>query len=263
MLYIIIKILDYGTASEAAPNNNWVNINRFVTGRKATLHRNMRPGDQQFKVDITVKEFAEQLYSMAKLVNPSPAKYPIYSRGTFLGVLRIAVKALVAHCPEHQDFDMFAVRIIAKVLELNHIRMAPWGMPHQGQRGAPPRTLCWDRWALLNVSCALIPLSQLDSDEYEAMVEEQFEQQAADDDASAPWTTEGHDFKQVAALIICKQSLPDDWAVQTSTAAWINAHYQWVKEHYNGSNKLHCLAMLVGFVVGQLSRSGKSSSDRS
>jgi hypothetical protein len=88
--------------------------------------------DLEIKVDITVNEFAKQLYSMAKPVNPSPANYPIYFKGTFLGVLRIAVKALVAHCPKHQDFDMFAVRIIAKVLELNHIHMAPWGMPHQG-----------------------------------------------------------------------------------------------------------------------------------
>jgi len=209
---------------------------------------------------LVPSNFVMSLLEMSHPHNPSPARAPVVSSGAFLPLLRLSYPRLIALSGSQDEHDqsIFLLDTFLHALDVFKVRFFPYNKPPTGGPGRPPTKPDVNYWALLGSKDpnkmrirkpasqpALPPQSSFDS--ATAALHSTI---AAD--SNADWSTWDLDLTSLRK-IINKTSLPSNYTLpKPSVASYVNDTYSWVRKAYDGTNRLHHLALLTAIITSLL-----------
>jgi hypothetical protein len=213
---------------------------------------------------MSTLELAALLYDMGKPDSPSQVQAPVVAKGSFLTVLRVAIKFISARCQAPHDRATFVQKILATVLDFHKVHHVPWSPPppagaQRGRRYRAPVFSQWRSTGKVLESGRSAMMEVLEHDELEDIMITQTAQRSQMQNASAEWTmgeqSIGHIYK-----LLGKQSLPSDWKLHHATlppdsdraGEYVRQTYKWVQRKYNMRNEIHHLGLIVGFMMSKV-----------
>jgi hypothetical protein len=200
-------------------------------------------------------ELAAMLFDMAKPDRPSQLQAPVCTKGSFLNVLKVAVKLIMHRASEQVDLPKYVVKIIASVLDLHKIHHVVWSAPlTPGENGRPTRKAVYNYWrstgkAMEHGQAAIMQV--LETDEREELEVRNITTQANLTDVTSDWKVTGVKITDFAKYLH-KQRLPEEcdasFASLTATNDYVGQTYTWVTSHYTSTKPVHKLALVVAYL---------------
>jgi hypothetical protein len=203
-------------------------------------------------------ELAKDLFDMSKPQRPTAAKAPVVRNGSFLPVLKIVHQALFKLFEGNvgaETQERNVIWLLRRSLRMFRIQFFPAAKPRSGTSGAPNSKPVFDSWGNLGKKDKKGDRSRKDVDggiqgsRATVPAATVALNNAIATDCNAEWTAKDLDLRTLRTAI-CKTSLPTDFTVPSlSEEKYVDDTYRWVKEHYDGTKKIHHLALLVGIIV--------------
>ena len=199
---------------------------------------------------------AESLLNMVRPRDPTPPKAPVLRKGSFLPVLKVAVRAITEmfDCFEESQRKTVVVRILKTSLKEYKVMLFPAPKPRANSRGAPNASPVWDSWGNLGLADkssgrSAEGASSLSSRRVVVSPTTVAFNNAFASDSNAPWTANHLDLNTLH-LVLHSTPLPDDFFKPAPVQnAVVDDTYRWVRENYDGTKPVHHLALLVGIIV--------------
>ena len=201
---------------------------------------------------ISLHEFAQMLFSMAKPINPAPIKAPILRKSGFLPVLQVAIKFIQRLWSNNSGSDGFAVHVLRIAADANSIRFIPWHLPPTQAPGRPSTNPTWKSWMQLGKAdlqdkrfSTSNPFEQSTQDALSAL------KKAKADDTNVEWSSTDLALAELK-LAFSRSKLPEDWYTPSDTLSpCILETYAWFKSIYDCQKPLHQLAIMIGIIVSR------------
>lgn len=206
--------------------------------------------------ETSYHELATRLSEMSRPHRPTQARAPVVRNGSFLPVLKICHQRLLDLLKTKTDEEAnatFVIEIFRKALKMFRVRYFPAAKRKTGLAGAPNTKPVFDSWGNLGRRdrAGVVSTRNLGTQERRAKVPAATValNNAIAEDCNAEWTAGGLNLPSLRT-VLRKTSLPTDFKGPVPIGErYVDETYEWVREHYDGTNKLHHLALLVGIVV--------------
>lgn len=232
-----------------------------------TLVQALAPTEEQVALGLphmsdnsmSPKDFINSLIEMSRPSDPDTPRAPVLSNGAFLPLLKLAHKHVI-DLSQEDDPDAqhsFLYHALFLCFKMFPVRFVPYNKPPTGRAGAPSRTPVFNHWASLGsrASSKVPSLKALSSQRHPSS-----SQRAADDalanalnkDCNAEWAFNPLNITDMQS-IVHRTNLPMDYTFPTpSDANYVNETYAWVKNNYDGTNRLHHLALIIAMIASFL-----------
>jgi hypothetical protein len=225
---------------------------RAVSENDATLSRGFRGWNDNSK---THHDFARLLIDMSHPTSPIAPVAPVLRDGSFLPVLKVAHTSIlqIAHMDGLVSEQIFLNSAIRTALVVFKIHFFPAHRDNTPTRGAPYRVPLFNYWGNLGLrSSENDPPIDPDvisvrppSVEPETIAYNN----AVASDCRAPWKAATLNLKTLKKELN-KTILPKDFTVpEKIKEMYVDDTYDFVLEKYDGTKKIHHLALLVGIIV--------------
>jgi hypothetical protein len=227
----------------------FVNLVRAVVADEDAIHLGLPDSYSRL---LSFDDLAQSLYSIGKQTNPTRAQAPILSTGSFLPVLRVAIKHLMLLAPTTIPAQVWTKNILKRTATHLCIRYVPWTKTKEGP-GAPNRTPVWDSWVRYGLSDnvrTVMPAGSLNAAELAARHAASALEEASTSDGNAPWTCAEFTLQTIGTNLN-KSVLPTEFTIPTSGEPYVIDTYTWVRDHYNPRQPLHQYALFVAIMVSR------------
>jgi hypothetical protein len=210
---------------------------------------------------MSTLELAALLYSMAKPTAPKRVEAPIYSKGSFLPVLKTALKFIAdrlvgtASVGAEQD----TTRILATVLDKHHIHHVPWSSPPvpntPGRNSSKPVFNYWRSTGKGVEQGQAAAIQVLDIEEQEELAVRDVATTAKRLDTKASWSI---DELTIGSLqdYLDKQVFPDDCSIDNASLLtgdnYVTTTYNWVGQRLDARNEIHHLGLIIGHMLSKV-----------
>jgi hypothetical protein len=168
-------------------------------------------------------ELASLLYSMGKQVSPQIVQAPIYSKGSFLPVLKVAIIYISqrALASGRDDPEMYITRVLAMILDNHKVHHIPWSPPPlpNARPGRQVRKPLFNWWRSTSKSLETghtAAMQVLQMDETEDLLLRNVAVSAQRNDVTAAWTMSDHSIDGIH-MYLAKQILPDDFKIANAS----------------------------------------------
>lgn len=212
---------------------------------------------------MSTSELASLFYAMGKANSPKPVQAPIWAKGSFLTILRVAIKFISDRCQNPNDRATFTAKIFAAVLDHNKVHHVPWTPPpppgkHRGRRARAPVYNWWRNTGKTTESGQTAAMQVLEHDELEHVMITQSAQKSRIRDATADWSIGSQTIGNIHKFL-AKQSLPQDWTLHQATLQpdpsdtdYVVKTYKWVQKKYNVRNEIQHLGLIMGYLMSRV-----------
>lgn len=204
------------------------------------------------------RELATTLSEMSRPQRPTAAKAPVVRNGSFLPVLKIVHQSLLDMSKKNlsEEAQQHTIRFLfKKSLKVFQVQYFPAAKVRSGTvgAGAPNLKPVFDSWGNLGkreragsksgkgggsrgaretVAVATVALKNVIAE-----------------DCNAEWTAKDLDLRTLRT-VVRKTTLPTNFRVPSlANEKYVDETYEWVRENYDGTKKVHHLALLIGIVV--------------
>jgi len=206
---------------------------------------------------MTPSNFVKLLLEMSNPNSPSPPRAPVVPNGSFLPILKLAHQNLIvlSKAEDEEAENDFVLSIFSFALEYLKVCFFPSHQPRTNSQGAPNRKAVYDSWGHLGLRDQERPRICPQPSTHPTS-----SQRAADTaldnaltkDCNAEWFLHGLSLETLHS-ILHKTNLPSDFGTPSrADAAYVNDTYRWVKEAYDGTKRIHHLALLVSIIASHL-----------
>ena len=204
---------------------------------------------------LAPSEFVNNLIEMSRPDHPKSPFAPVLKDGSFLPVLKVAHSAIldIARIDGVATQQAFLKKVLRLALITFHVQYFPSHVQHTGTRGAPHKIPVFHSWGHLGrrdpASTSLLLPDPDPSLSFSIEPETVAYNNAILNDCNAPWKACHLDLTSIK-LHLRRTTLPGDYGVLSeSDGGYVNDTYDWVKKHYDGTKRIHHLALLVAVVV--------------
>lgn len=206
-------------------------------------------------------ELAALLYSMAKPTSPTRVEAPVYSKGSFLPVLKTALKYIAARLIGTASLgaEQDATRILATVLAKHHIHHVPWSPPPvpntPGRNSSKPVFNYWRSTGKGVEEGQAAAIQVLEIAEQEHLAVRGVATTAMRLDTTAAWSI---DELTIGGLheYLDKQVFPDDCSIDNASLlpgdSYVTATYNWVGQRLDARNEIHHLGLIIGHMLSKV-----------
>ena len=245
--------LAYGQSDDAKEGYEiFQHLLRAVSEDDATLARGFRGWDNNSK---THHDFAQLLIDMSHPTSPIAPIAPVLKDGSFLPVLKVAHTSIleIVHMKGLVQQQIFLNKAIRTALVVFKIHFFPAHKDNTGTRGAPNKVPLFNYWGNLGLrpsenDPALDPdviSIRPPSVEPETIAYNN----AVASDCRAPWRAANLNLKTLKNELN-KTTLPKDFTIPDKiNEKYVDGTYDFVLEKYDGTKKIHHLALLVSIIV--------------
>ena len=182
---------------------------------------------------MPLENFASLLYEMGREDASRGVEAPIWSKGQFLPVLKVAIKSISSLVPP-ESRKQFVINVLSKAAEYNKIHYIPWSQRQHGA-GRPAKAPVWNSWMQLGAPPPAqgrvgthVPLGSAGMAQMALTAQKRAE--AAD--VNADWTACDMDLNNLY-LMLERTKLPTDWAIPKEGSERTKATYLWFKNSYD------------------------------
>lgn len=202
-------------------------------------------------------DLADKLIEMSRPHFAKTPTAPVLSKGSFLPLLKLAYRRIVALSPagDSDTQTTFLRNIIEASLRQLSISFFPFHKPLDGGRGSPLRVPVFNYWSQLGRPGQGSSRSALSTPQAAPSSQRAADialQAALASDCNSEWSVEHITLANVHT-ILNKTSLPLDYTIPAgSSAQYVNETYRWVKDNYDGTKRLHHLALIVSIFASSL-----------
>jgi hypothetical protein len=211
---------------------------------------------------MSMLELAALLYSMAKPTSPKRVEAPIYSKGSFLPVLKTALKYIAARSDGLAGLgvEQDTIRILANVLDKHHIHHVPWAPPPPvpntpGRNSWKPVFNYWRSTGKAAAAGQTAAIQVLEIEEQEELAVRNVATNAKRLDTTASWNI---DELTIGGLpeYLDKQVFPDDCSIDNASLLtgdnYVTATYKWVGHRLDARNEIHHLGLIIGHMLSKV-----------
>jgi hypothetical protein len=208
---------------------------------------------------MTPSNFVKLLLEMSRPNSPSPPRVPVVSNGSFIHALKLAHQNLIilSKAEDEEAENDFVSSVFCYALKYLKVCFFPSHRPRTNLPGAPNRKAVYDSWGHLGLRD---PAAERPRICPQPSTHPTSSQRAADTaldyalakDCNAEWFLRSLSLETLHS-ILHKTNLPSDFGNPfRAQAAYVNDTYKWVKEAYDGTKRIHHLALLVSIIASQL-----------
>jgi hypothetical protein len=206
---------------------------------------------------MTPSNFVKLLLEMSRPNSPSPPQAPVVSNGSFIHVLKLAHQNLIilSNAEDEEAENDFVSGVFHYALKYFKVCFFPSHRARTNSQGVLNRKAVHDSWGHLGLRdpegpriCPQ-PSTRPTSSQRSADMALDY---ALAKDCNAEWFLHGLSLETLHS-ILHKTNLPSDFGNPSrAQAAYVNDTYKWVKEAYDGTKRIHHLALLISIIASQL-----------
>jgi hypothetical protein len=206
---------------------------------------------------MTPSNFVKLLLEMSRPNSPSPPQAPAVFNGSFIHVLKLAHQNLIilSKVEDEEAENDFVSGVFRYAVKHLKVCFFPSHRPWTNSQVAPNKKAVHDSWGHLGIrdpeAPRICPQPSTRPSSSQRAADTALDSALAKD-CNAEWFLRSLSLENLHS-ILQKTNLPSDFGNPSrAQAAYVNDTYKWVKEVYDGTKRIHHLALLVSIIASQL-----------
>jgi hypothetical protein len=206
---------------------------------------------------MTPSNFVKLLLEMSRPNSPSLPQAPVVSNGSFIHALKLAHQNLIilGKAEDEEAENDFVSGVFRYALKYLKVCFFPSHRPWTNSQGALNKKAVHDSWGHLGLKDSegprICPQPSTHPTSSQRATDMALDYALAKD-FNAEWFFQSLSLETLHS-VLHKTNLPSDFGNPSrAQAAYVNDTYKWVKEAYDGTKRIHHLALLVSIIASQL-----------